>query len=92
MNTSVEPGLLDPSIPDLNFANHEASWGLTGAAGALAIEGIAGAEQFYHLLAGHPELTRGDEMTFVVASAAVLACTAIWSHGVNRARRAVTAR
>ena len=92
MDTSSEPGLPNPRITDLNFANHEASWGLTGAAGALVIEGIAGAEQIYHLLAGHPELTRGDEATFVVASAAVLACTAIWSHGVNRARRAVSTR
>ncbi len=92
MNTSLEPGFPDPRITDLNFANHEASWGLTGAAGALAVDGIAGTKQIYHLLAGSPELTRGDEVTFVVANAAVLACTAIWSHGVKRARRAVTAR
>lgn len=91
MNTPLEPGSPEPRIADLNFANHEASWGVTGAAGALAIEGIAGAEQIYHLLVGHPELTRGDELTFIVASTAVLACTAIWSHGVNRARRAVSA-
>ncbi len=87
MNTSVESG-----FADLNFANHEASWGLTGAAGALVVDGIAGAKQIYHLLAGHPELTRADEVAFVVASAAVLACTAIWSHGVNRARQVVSVR
>lgn len=92
MNTSPDSLPSNAVIPNVNFANHEASWGITGAAGALTVEAIAGAEQMYHMLAGHPELTRGDKVTFVVASAAVLACTAVWSHGVNRARRAVSAR
>lgn len=91
MDTSLEPGFSDPRIADLNFANREASWGLTGAAGALVTVSIAGAEQMYHLMAGNPEVTQGDQITFVVASTAAFVCTTVWSHGVNRARRAVSA-
>ncbi len=92
MNTSPDSLPSNAVIPNVNFANHEASWGITGAAGALTVEAIAGAQQMYYLLAGRPEISSGDEIVFVMATAAVIACSGMWAHGVKRAHRAVPHR
>lgn len=83
MNASPESANSVAGIANVNFTNHEASWGLTGAAGA---------EQMYYLLAGRPEISIGDEIVFVMATAAVIACSGMWAHGVRRAHRAVPHR